>query len=442
VRFPKTNKKRLIFYSLVCCVVVAFICFVLGRIPGQQYRTTFQTFAHPPGATPTNTVLEISEDFTLGFVEFDDQGWLWSRKQVDTLTNRLYAEQRTNGLLIVVFVHGWMHNASPEDGNVMTFRKKMLRPLAKMESFVSEKQHRAKRRVVGVYVGWRGLSESLPFLKFSTFWERKNAAERVGHGAVVELICELEKLRNHGNWQHRPQIENHQTMSTKLLIIGHSFGGDVVYSALAPILIQRMIEHVDTGSDATAPDTVGDLVVLINPAFEAARFETLQRLGITRQFPPTRNCTLAVFTSKSDMATKIAFPAARMPLSSIFQGYRDSAQRAANQTALGHYDPYINFDLVIPHKERAEEADDDTKSGERVLLLGDQIKNAQNKTNEDGAYRFTHCQLQPRTNHVNSDPVFVVSVDPNIIPDHGSIDRGVFTRFLAEFLSVFSETEN
>jgi len=76
-----------------------------------------------------------------------------------------------------------------------------------------------------------------------------------------------------------------------------------------------------------------------------------------------------------------------------------------------------------------------------VMLLTEQLKSTLDKTNEDRTYRFTHCQLQPRTNHVRSDPVFLVSVDPNIIPDHGSIDRGVFTRFLAEFLSLFSEAD-
>jgi hypothetical protein len=411
-----------------------------GCVPAKQYKTALQTTEHHPGSTPTNTVLETSSDYTLGFVEFDDQGWLWNPQQVTTLTNRLYAEQDTNGLLIVVFVHGWMHDASPEDENVVMFRKKILRPLATMETFLSEKQHRPTRRVVGVYVGWRGLCQNVPLLNLLTFWDRKSAAERVGHGAVVELLCELEKLRNQGNGQHRGQIANHQRMSTKLLIIGHSFGGDVVYSAVAPILTERMIENVNAAGEAQAPKTMGDLVVLINPAFEAARFETVYRLGTTSQYPPGQHCTLAIFTSKSDMATKIAFPIARTVYTTFVQSHRDSEERAANQTAIGHYNPYISFDLAIHNKDRAKD-EDIAKSGERVLALTEQLKNASSKSNEDRTYRFTHCQLEPRTNHVRNDPVFLVSVDPNIIPDHGSIDRGVFTRFLAEFLSLLSETD-
>jgi hypothetical protein len=321
-----------------------------------------------------------------------------------------------------------------------THLQKIIRPLVTMETFLSEKQHRPTRRVVGVYVGWRGLCQNVPLLNLLTFWDRKSAAERVGHGAVVELLCELEKLRNQGNRQHRGQIANHQRMSTKLLIIGHSFGGDVVYSAVAPILTERMIENVDAAGEAQAPKTMGDLVVLINPAFEAARFETLQRLGATREYPPGQHCTLAVFTSKSDLATKIAFPMARTVYTTLVESHRDNEERAANQTAIGHYNPYISFDLVIHNKERAED-ENVAKSGERVLALTEQLKNTSRMSNVDRTYRFTHCELQARTNYVRNNPVFLVSVDPSIIPDHGSIDRGVFTRFLAEFLSLFSETD-
>lgn len=53
-------------------------------------------------------------------------------------------------------------------------------------------------------------------------------------------------------------------------------------------------------------------------------------------------------------------------------------------------------------------------------------------------YNFTHCQLAPTTHCVHNDPVFNVAVAPAIIPNHDDIDRGVFIRFLAEFLFAFS----
>jgi hypothetical protein len=436
----RITKRAVIGICFGCLLISAILLF--GGVVDRQYRATTSPGLRPGALSgPLNPSIEDNQDYTLGFVEIDDQGWLWDRGQIDSLTNRFEAELRTNGLLIVTFVHGWMHNASADDANVDAFRKKMLRPLATMEEFISKKEHRSARRVVGVYVGWRGLSLSIPYLNKATFWERKSAAERIGHGALIELLCELEKLRNESNRQYEHQIELHNRRRTQLLIIGHSFGGDVVYSAVAPILIERMVENVGSAGQQEAPKTMGDLVVLINPAFEAARFETLQRVAATTDFLPGKSCTLAIFTSKQDLATKIAFPAGRT-VSTIFETHRNKEQLEANRTAIGHYDQYITFDLV---KQDQTDGDSERKSGERVLQLQDQMKSDRESTGVNttqSTYNFTHCRLQPRTNCLRKDPVFVVSVDPQIIPDHGSIDRGVFTRFLAEFLALFSETSD
>jgi uncharacterized Fe-S cluster protein YjdI len=61
-------------------------------------------------------------------------------------------------------------------------------------------------------------------------------------------------------------------------------------------------------------------------------------------------------------------------------------------------------------------------------------------TTNDLTYKFAHCQLVPTTNCVRNDPVFNVVVDPAIIPSHDDIDRGVFIRFLADFLFTFSSS--
>jgi hypothetical protein len=379
-------------------------------------------------------------DYTVGFCEFDDQGWLWDRGQINAITNQFYAESKTNGLLIVTFVHGWMHDASSADASVQMFKAKILRPLATMEAYVSKKQHRTARRVVGVYVGWRGLSESIPYLNLGTFWNRKDAAERVGHGAVLELFCELERLKKVSNHEYLSEIKNHTREDTKLIIVGHSFGGDIVYSAVAPVLIERMVESAHGARNEEPPRSLGDIVVLINPAIEAARFETLHRLARTRRFPPGTSCMLAIFTSKADLATKCAFPAGRF-LSTIPQAHRDNEQAAANRTAIGHYAPYQTFDLV---KRDKTTVDEDAGAVDRILMLRQQMTSASanlTPTVQDLTYKFTHCELDPRTNSLSSSPVFVVSVDPKIIPDHGTIDRGVFTRFLAEFLATLSEDQ-
>jgi hypothetical protein len=230
---PQNRKVRCLPYLLFLSFLV-IICFSLSScVTQQQFRTDYDPSPYSPKATnDPNAVIEVAANYTMGYVEFDDQGWLFNRKQIDAVTSQFSEESKTNGLLMVVFVHGWKHNASSEDDNVAMFHNHMLAPLAVMEDFLSKKESRPRRRVVGVYVGWRGLSDDIPYLNNVTFWSRKNVAERVGHGAVIELFSQLEALRNQNNLENKDEIDAHQRLSTKLLILGHSFGGDIVFPLL------------------------------------------------------------------------------------------------------------------------------------------------------------------------------------------------------------------
>jgi hypothetical protein len=80
-------------------------------------------------------------------------------------------------------------------------------------------------------------------------------------------------------------------------------------------------------------------------------------------------------------------------------------------------------------------------SADSILSMRDKIQRFSTQwvvTTNELTYDFTHCQLVPTTNCVHNDPVFNVAVAPAIIPNHDDIDRGVFIRFLAEFLFAFS----
>ena len=261
--------------------LIVISAFLSGCESARPFRTNYKTGVNP-NPTNSNYVVEQTKDYTLGFVEFDDQGWLWNQKQIDTVRAKFSDEMKTQGLLIVTFVHGWKHNADSQDENVQMMRL-VLREIAVMEQLLSKKENRPARRIAGVYIGWRGLSENVEPFEELSFWGRKSTAETVGHGAVVQLLTTLESLENQSNKKYSGDITNHQRMSTKLIVIGHSFGGDIVYSATAPVLAERMVENVDTNGNPQLPKSLGDMVILINPAFEAARFETIQRLAATEK---------------------------------------------------------------------------------------------------------------------------------------------------------------
>src|SRR2546426_11422038 len=49
--------------------------------------------------------------YSLAFVEFDDQGFLWDPRQMTTLRDHVAAGGEGRGVILVVFVHGWNHTA-------------------------------------------------------------------------------------------------------------------------------------------------------------------------------------------------------------------------------------------------------------------------------------------------------------------------------------------
>jgi len=144
--------------------MASLISILTGCAPLQQYRTAYPPYPPAQTGAPTNAIEETPE-YVLGFVEFDDHGWLWNSSQMRAVVDRVAREDDTNGLLIVVFAHGWKHNASWSDSNVDTFRA-ALTGLQKVESG-GKTEH--PRKIIGVYLGWRGLSQTLWDLKQFTF---------------------------------------------------------------------------------------------------------------------------------------------------------------------------------------------------------------------------------------------------------------------------------
>lgn len=414
------------------------VSLLVGCAAHRQHRT----MAQPCKTSATNAacdmaIIEEAPNYTLGFVEFDDQGWLWSRDQLNAVIGRLEKEEETNRLLIVTFVHGWKHGATYDDTNVEMVREN-LRFLSLLERKTSRREGRPARKVVGVYAGWRGLSSKVPVVKELTFWERKNAAHEVGRGALAELFLRLEYLRNASHIIH-----GGDTNQTRLYIIGHSFGGAATYSALATILTQRAIQTMDHDGHGAPPRGVGDMTILVNPAFEAARYGVLRDIATNQTYLVSNLVNLAIFTSKADDATKIAFPIGRHT-STLFDKHQSGIQRKANRTAVGHFAPYTTHDLVATEakikankdvrlRQQMEKAD---AMSERIVNLRQQMRPG---SSEEDSRRvsFIGSKLTTRQGCDPMMPLYNVSVDPKLIPDHNAIDEPEFRAFLAQFLNAF-----
>ncbi len=242
----------------------------------------------------------------------------------------------------------------------------------------------------------------------------------MGRGALAEVFVRLDKIRRESQ-EGSPAGKK----KTRLVIVGHSFGGAATYSALAPLLMEQVIFPETAGTRIG----IGDLTVLINPAFEASKFAVLREAAFAETFLTNQPVRLAVFTSKKDSATKIAFPIGRS-ISTVFQDYFSSAQRRADRTAIGHFSRFQSHDLKLSEDVKETREGKETKGEAAPSATAKQV--LQGKA-PPKTLSFGGCDLIPRGNMRPGFPIYNIYVDPRIIKNHNDIDNPTFLKFLTEF---------
>ena len=426
--------------------------------------------------------IEVANKYILFFVEFDEQGRLYDDNQYGQLFR--YLENRINcggDMSLVVFVHGWRHNASTEDSNVQLSRDilsftfdgenagshpNMFR-IADDEKgkrnkalCVGEAAKPGAREVVGVYVGWRGKSMdggSTPLLKtweLPSVFDRKNTAENVAIGSARELFSRLRVFQSRQNVYEntcKPGAGAFQCKRVRMLIVGHSFGGLLVYNAVSASIMDSLNQVADLDSrdpanctDAVnAPDdalgdrkapslsaannresamvrSFADLIVLINPAIEGARFEplhqALQRRLKDSGFCPNQKPVLVVVTAENDGATHYAFRAVRM-VSTLFESttptgltgddaelrmmVRKQEESDASLNALGHVKRFQTHSLVGSDAIIAKAV-----SGPAVAVPSELASYCMQSDGDslDNALRDCRCGAKRWATYINTNP--------------------------------------
>lgn len=212
------------------------------------------------------THVNQSVTYDLAFLEFNDQGKMREPQQWKALQHHLHTNEDLN---VLVFVHGWRNDAHIGNADVRRFHTL----LSLSANYAAQRKPKGVK-TLGIFIGWRGrmLDEQDEHgasswlrekLAVPTILLRKPRSDAIAK-PIGQQILEIEKLVK------GPKLDQHHR---KLLILGHSLGGNIVLQGLTDTLIERMAQS----TPGTQVRGVGDLVLLLNPASQARHFFAVQQ---------------------------------------------------------------------------------------------------------------------------------------------------------------------
>ena len=206
--------------------------------------------------------------------------------QLDVLRHHLLKPGSSN--YVIVFAHGWRHDASIGDHNVADLRLYAAHAVRFLAQRCEKEGLYCNTKVTAVYVGWRGarvdeaglrrtlgeyIGDSIGgFASGATLFDRKPVSEQIAPGAISALrVLEREVL-----WRdnHSPDNPAPNAPVNKMIVFGHSLGGNLFATGLQDDLVKLVRRHKP---GERLPSVLGNLVVLINPAAEATKWTAIQR---------------------------------------------------------------------------------------------------------------------------------------------------------------------
>lgn len=255
----------------------------------------------PVRATPTwfNSGQPIGPiSYYLSFLEFQENGRLTEKgvdgsvlqqSQLEVLEDHL-TKQKNN--YVIVFIHGWRHDARLGDNNVANARVYAAHAASALDYRCKTTGKECDYTVTMVFIGWRGarvdetaidawadrsfslFGTSIPkaissvvgsFPAALTLFDRKPVSERIAP-SVIASLRHVDRLLKRRLTSGSP--------NERMVVIGHSLGGNILATGLNSAMIDVIRNH-KSGELLKSP--LGDLVVMINPASEAWKWTSIQR---------------------------------------------------------------------------------------------------------------------------------------------------------------------
>ncbi len=373
-----------------------------------------------PNSAEGKALVEVVQDengkelFELNFIEFSERGNVFDSRRSQFVLDRL-TEHSKKGAIVVVFIHGWKNNAATDNSNVKNFRKSLFALRTGLDSI-------GDRKVVGLFLGWRGKSLVEPLSTVLTYWDRKAVAEKVGHGGVTKLLLDLETHK-------AAKPEN------VLVVVGHSFGGAMLLSAYSEVL-QTKLRLIDASENPQSK--IADSIVLVNPAIEANEVLTLKEAVIRGDWNAQTPVLLEVISSKADWATHYTFrigqiigTASKWNQDQLVREYVDKTDDEAmkflhefqlDTRAVGNYLPFHTKEIEV----------DESGEGLKITDLCTEAK----------VQRTLASKANPRFPCTRNDPIQFAYTSKEFIKGHSDIFNPLVRAYLVTSVNEVVEQSN
>ena len=295
--------------------------------------------------------------------------------------------------LIVLYIHGWHHNAEMNDPDLTSFQSKIKH----LKDVYPEKN------IVGIYIGWNGKLISSWY--YPGFWSREFVADQIGYsGTVKNIINTIGRMKSASSLG-----------PDEFIAIGHSFGARILYlSTRGQMVADTELYRINKESGRpTMIHEPTDAVILLNPAFPAVQYAVLNRYRQYKNlFSYSQVPLMIAIASKGDWSTKYAFPFAQ-----IVSGQR----KLENLVTVGNYEKFRTHTI--------EKTEDETQClNDSHLIFGDAFH----------AGNICLQRLHSTLDFPSHNPFIIAQAGTKLIKNHDDVWDDKLYEWISDFADELS----